>query len=91
MHALFIRAPWVEQVGAAVKVIGRVAHSPQPEAENRIIAVQQENLLATSFHPEVTGDRRVHEYFVEMVRARQHCGAAGSGKSERGAGPFRLG
>jgi 5'-phosphate synthase pdxT subunit len=65
MHAVFIRAPWVEQVGEAVEVLGTVAHGP---AAGRIVAVRQGNLLATSFHPELTGDTRVHAYFVEMVR-----------------------
>jgi 5'-phosphate synthase pdxT subunit len=65
VHAVFIRAPWVEQVGDAVEVLGRVATGP---AAGRIVAVRQAGLLATSFHPELTGDVRVHEYFVEMVR-----------------------
>jgi len=65
VHAVFIRAPWVEAVGASVEVLGRVSSGP---AEGRIVAVRQGHLLATSFHPELTGDVRVHEYFVEMVR-----------------------
>jgi len=65
VHAVFIRAPWVESVGASVEVLGRVSSGP---AEGRIVAVRQGHLLATSFHPELTGDVRVHEYFVEMVR-----------------------
>jgi 5'-phosphate synthase pdxT subunit len=65
VHAVFIRAPWVEEVGAAVEVLGRVTAGP---AAGRIVAVRQAGLLATSFHPELTGDVRVHEYFVEMVR-----------------------
>ncbi|MET8254757.1 pyridoxal 5'-phosphate synthase glutaminase subunit PdxT [Micromonospora sp. NPDC005197] len=65
-HAVFIRAPWVERVGAAVQVIGKVTGGPAAE---RIVAVRQGNLLATSFHPELTGDLRVHAYFVELVRA----------------------
>jgi 5'-phosphate synthase pdxT subunit len=64
--AVFIRAPWVESVGAGVRVLGRVTDGP---AAGRIVAVAQGNLLATSFHPELTGDRRVHRYFVEMARA----------------------
>ncbi|MEI8057841.1 MAG: pyridoxal 5'-phosphate synthase glutaminase subunit PdxT [Actinomycetes bacterium] len=64
-HAVFIRAPWVEQVGDAVTVLGTVTEHGVP---GRIVAVQQGHLLATSFHPELTGDLRVHEYFVEMVR-----------------------
>jgi 5'-phosphate synthase pdxT subunit len=65
VHAVFIRAPWVEDVGESVEVLGRVAAGP---AAGRIVAVRQAGLLATSFHPELTGDVRVHEYFVEMVR-----------------------
>jgi pyridoxal 5'-phosphate synthase pdxT subunit len=64
-HAVFIRAPWVEEVGAGVRVMGRVTSGP---AAGRIVAVRQGNLLATAFHPELTGDLRVHRYFVEMVR-----------------------
>ncbi|MFI5496187.1 pyridoxal 5'-phosphate synthase glutaminase subunit PdxT [Actinoplanes sp. NPDC051859] len=64
-HAVFIRAPWVEEVGGDVRVLGRVEGGP---AAGRIVAVRQGNLLATAFHPELTGDLRVHRYFVEMVR-----------------------
>ncbi|MFI1992787.1 pyridoxal 5'-phosphate synthase glutaminase subunit PdxT [Actinoplanes sp. NPDC020271] len=64
-HAVFIRAPWVEQVGPDVRVLGRVASG---DDAGRIVAVRQGNLLATAFHPELTGDLRVHRYFVEMVR-----------------------
>ncbi len=64
-HAVFIRAPWVEEVGPDVRVLGRVTSGP---AAGRIVAVQQGNLLATAFHPELTGDLRVHRYFVELVR-----------------------
>ncbi len=67
LRAVFIRAPWVEDVGDAVEVLGRVE---QGEAAGRIVAVRQGALLATSFHPEVTGDDRVHRAFVEMVRER---------------------
>jgi 5'-phosphate synthase pdxT subunit len=64
-HAVFIRAPWVEQVGTEVRVMGRVTAGP---AAGRIVAVQQGNLLATAFHPELTGDLRVHRHFVELVQ-----------------------
>ncbi|WP_433720064.1 pyridoxal 5'-phosphate synthase glutaminase subunit PdxT [Actinoplanes sp. CA-051413] len=64
-HAVFIRAPWVEEVGAEVSVLGHVTSGP---AAGRIVAVRQGNLLATAFHPELTGDLRVHRYFVEIVR-----------------------
>lgn len=62
VHAVFIRAPWVESVGSDVEVL---ATAPPGD---RIVAVRQGPLLATSFHPELTGDTRVHEYFVNMVR-----------------------
>jgi pyridoxal 5'-phosphate synthase pdxT subunit len=64
-HAVFIRAPWVEQVGPDAEALGRVTSG---DAAGRIVAVRQGNLLATAFHPELTGDLRVHRYFVEMVR-----------------------
>ncbi len=65
MHAVFIRAPWVERAGAAVEVVGRVA---VPGAGTKIIAVRQGCVLATSFHPEMAGDLRVHRHFLELVR-----------------------
>jgi 5'-phosphate synthase pdxT subunit len=64
--AVFIRAPWVEEAGPAVEVLGRIEGA---EGDGKIVAVRQGDLLATSFHPELTGDRRVHALFVEMVRA----------------------
>jgi 5'-phosphate synthase pdxT subunit len=64
VHAVFIRAPWVEQVGDGVQVLAVVEDGP---AAGRIVAVRQGNLLATSFHPEITGDHRVHRLFAEMV------------------------
>ena len=66
VRAVFIRAPWVEEVGDAVRVLAQVESGA---AAGRIVAVRQGNLLATSFHPEITGDTRVHRYFVEMVRS----------------------
>jgi pyridoxal 5'-phosphate synthase pdxT subunit len=65
-HAVFIRAPWVERVGPDVAVLGQVSQGP---AAGRIVAVRQTNLLATAFHPELTGDLRVHRFFVDMVRS----------------------
>lgn len=65
LHAVFIRAPWVEEVGPAASVVGRVESGP---AAGRIVAVRQGPLLVTSFHPEVTGDVRVHELFGRIVR-----------------------
>ncbi|MFC5179507.1 pyridoxal 5'-phosphate synthase glutaminase subunit PdxT [Nocardioides taihuensis] len=66
VHAVFIRAPWVEEVGEGVDVLARVGHGP---AEGRIVAVRQGPLLATSFHPEVGRDTRIHRLFVDQVRA----------------------
>lgn len=63
--AVFIRAPWVESVGAEVEVLARVGSA---QDAGTIVAVRQGALLATSFHPELTGDVRVHEYFVRIVR-----------------------
>ncbi|MFS0704266.1 pyridoxal 5'-phosphate synthase glutaminase subunit PdxT [Cellulomonas sp. 179-A 9B4 NHS] len=65
VHAVFIRAPWVEEVGPAATVVGRVEEGP---AAGRIVAVRQGPVLVTSFHPEVTGDTRVHRLFVQIVR-----------------------
>jgi 5'-phosphate synthase pdxT subunit len=59
-HAVFIRAPWVESIGDSVEVIG--------QADGRIVAVRQGPIMATAFHPELTGDQRVHALFVEIVR-----------------------
>ncbi|GHH48513.1 pyridoxal 5'-phosphate synthase glutaminase subunit PdxT [Streptomyces candidus] len=61
VEGVFIRAPWVESVGAQVEVLA--------EHGGHIVAVRQDNALATSFHPELTGDHRVHAMFVDMVRA----------------------
>jgi 5'-phosphate synthase pdxT subunit len=63
-HAMFIRAPWVEKVGDDVQVVATVASGA---ALGRIVAVRQANLLATSFHPEITGDHRFHQLFVDLV------------------------
>ncbi len=68
-RAVFIRAPWVEEVGGAVSVLARVQQAPDPGTLGRFVAVRQGNLLATSFHPELTGDDRVHRYFVDLVRS----------------------
>lgn len=61
VHAAFIRAPVVEAVGPEVEVLARVG-------DGRIVAVEQGRLLATSFHPEVTGETRFHERFLEKIR-----------------------
>ena len=64
VHAVFIRAPWVESVGEGVEVLAEVEAGP---AAGRIVAVRQGPLMATSFHPEVGGDARVHRLFVDLV------------------------
>lgn len=63
VRAVFIRAPWVEQVGESVEVLASVERAGALHP----VAVRQGGLLATSFHPEVTGDLRVHKQFVAMV------------------------
>ncbi|MEV4869082.1 pyridoxal 5'-phosphate synthase glutaminase subunit PdxT [Streptomyces syringium] len=68
VEGVFIRAPWVESVGAQVEVLARY--------DGHTVAVRQGNVLATSFHPELTGDHRVHALFVEM--ARQSVGTVGA-------------
>ncbi|MGW4236648.1 pyridoxal 5'-phosphate synthase glutaminase subunit PdxT [Streptomyces sp. NPDC004749] len=60
VEGVFIRAPWVESVGAEVEVLA--------EHGGHVVAVRQGNVLATSFHPELTGDHRLHRLFGEMVR-----------------------
>ncbi len=61
LHAVFIRAPVVERIGTEVKVLAALA-------DGRVVAVEQGNLLGTSFHPEMTQDHRFHGYFIEKVR-----------------------
>ncbi|CAN5262922.1 pyridoxal 5'-phosphate synthase glutaminase subunit PdxT [soil metagenome] len=62
VHAVFIRAPVVEEIGPDVRVLASLA-------DGRVVAVEQGNLLGTSFHPEITGDTRFHGYFVRKVRS----------------------
>ncbi|MGH3457916.1 pyridoxal 5'-phosphate synthase glutaminase subunit PdxT [Aeromicrobium sp.] len=66
VHAVFIRAPWVEDVGPGVEVLASVA---VPGVGDRIVAVQQGPVVATSFHPEVSDDLRIHRYFLDLVTA----------------------
>lgn len=61
VHGVFIRAPWVESVGARAEVLAEYGGHP--------VAVRQDRLLATAFHPELTGDTRVHRFFADLVRA----------------------
>ncbi|HEV7934328.1 MAG TPA: pyridoxal 5'-phosphate synthase glutaminase subunit PdxT [Actinomadura sp.] len=65
LRAVFIRAPWVEAVGDGVEILGRAETG---DAAGRIVAVRQGRLMATAFHPELTGDYRVHRYFADLVR-----------------------
>lgn len=60
VHAVFIRAPWVERVGPQVQVLASVAGHP--------VAVRRHRVLATAFHPEMTGDRRIHQLFVDLLQ-----------------------
>lgn len=58
-HAVFIRAPWIEKVGGEVEVLASIDEHP--------VMVRQDSILATSFHPELTGDGRIHELLLEMI------------------------
>ena len=60
VRAVFIRAPWVERVGTGVDVLAQAA--------DHVVAVRQGPMLATAFHPEMTGDRRIHQLFVDIVK-----------------------
>lgn len=66
-RAVFIRAPWIEKVGKEVEVLAEVS--------GHAVAVRSKNILATSFHPELTGDNRLHKYFVEQI-VRQYSKVA---------------
>ena len=66
VRAVFIRAPWVQEVGPQATALGRVNAGTVNE---HVVVVRQDHLLATSFHPELTGDTRVHRLFVELVRS----------------------
>jgi 5'-phosphate synthase pdxT subunit len=76
VHAVFIRGPWVERVGPGVEVLAQAepadpehaSHAAVLDGTARIVAVRSGKLLATSFHPEVTGEKRVHELFIRMIR-----------------------
>jgi pyridoxal 5'-phosphate synthase pdxT subunit len=64
LHAIFIRAPWVEEIGPHVEVISSVT---TPDGQSHPVAVRQNHLMATSFHPELTHDLAVHRYFFDEV------------------------
>jgi len=66
VRAVFIRAPWVERIGDDVEVLATVKTSDNKEHP---VMVRQDNLLATAFHPELTTDSRIHEYFVQMAKS----------------------
>lgn len=72
VRAVFIRAPWIERVGTGVEILASVPlprHEDDDAAQvDRIVAVRSGNLLATSFHPEVTGERRIHRLFIQMIK-----------------------
>jgi len=75
VHAVFIRAPWVEDTGPEVEVLARVdddsvAGGAPDGAAGRIVAVRQGSLMATSFHPEVDGDGRIHRLFLDLIDGR---------------------
>ena len=63
-HGIFIRAPWVEEVGPGVEVIARCG--------DHVVGVRQGDMMGVAFHPELSEDTRLHEYFLEMVRAGRH-------------------
>jgi len=65
-RAVFIRAPWVERIGSEIEVLATVKTSENIEHP---VMVRQDNLLATAFHPELTTDTRIHEYFVQMAKS----------------------
>ena len=67
-HAVFIRAPIVEEIGAGVEVLATLE-------DGKAVAVRQGNALATAFHPELTEDDRFHRYFLEIVRAHKNAHA----------------
>lgn len=67
VHAVFIRAPWVEEAGPGTQVLAAVGSGP---AAGRIVAVRERDVMATSFHPEITGDLRLHRMFVQIVTDR---------------------
>ena len=67
-HAVFIRAPWIHKTGAGVEILAAV---PDEEGQERPVFVRQGNILATSFHPELTGDDRVHRMLLSEMRGRE--------------------
>ncbi len=68
-HAVFIRAPLIDRAGSGVDVLARL-EDPEGKGGGRIVAARQGRLLATSFHPELTGDDRFHRYFLTLAGGR---------------------
>ena len=68
-HAVFIRAPLVAAVGPEVEILATIPAKATQDEKDRIVAVRQGNVLATSFHPEITDDLRIHQLFIDIVRA----------------------
>ena len=81
LTAVFIRAPWIERAGPGVEILA--SHAGHP------VAARQGDLLATAFHPELTGDRRVHALFVDMVRAARARREGGNDSQDEGVGRVR--
>lgn len=69
VHAVFIRAPWVEELSDEVEVLARIGPDAPPAVAGRVVAVRQGPLVATAFHPEVTADRRIHQLLVDLARS----------------------
>lgn len=68
-HAVFIRAPWIESVGLNVRVLAKLDIN---NGQAKIVLAEEDNLLVSAFHPELTDDRRLHRYFLEKVRKFKH-------------------
>ncbi len=91
VHAVFIRAPWVEHVGPKAttlatlgdQVHGRMTGQPPGPYAGRVVAVRQDRLLATAFHPELTGDTRLHRLFLEIIDSAPD--ASGGARGAEGA------
>ena len=66
---VFIRAPLVVSAGQSVEILAQIPKETFADDQDRIVAVRQGNLIATSFHPEIVPDLRIHQYFLEMVRS----------------------
>lgn len=80
LHAVFIRAPWFEHVGTDVTVLASV----DTPVGRRVVVVRQGDVLAAAFHPELTGDARLHELFVEIVRHSKSPALGSSGAAAAG-------